>query len=271
MPSRGGRFEGLAPLFPQGRRPSVPNLGWSYAVPSFRRAARSRGRRSAQAGARGQATLWRLMTEFDRRLISGMVQRRRAHCVGLRGRHHRQHGQSRTPRGSAYVLLHQRSFGESSGKTGAWWPCPWQAGWARSPGPWPARPRRRGPGSRRMRQVAEVTVRDGRATGVALADGRRIGARAVAGSVNPKVLYLKLLDPALLPDRTRRRIEGWRCRSGTLPDERGIVRAAALRRDGGRRGGAAGLAKGTSISPPSLPYLEKAYDDARVAGWPRRR
>ena len=38
----------------------------------------------------------------------------------------------------------------------------------------------------------------------------------MAANTNPKLLYLNLLDPAVLPTDFRRRMEGWRCRSGTF-------------------------------------------------------
>jgi phytoene dehydrogenase-like protein len=46
--------------------------------------------------------------------------------------------------------------------------------------------------------------------------GETIGAAAVAAGINPKLLYLDLVDSLALPDGFRRRMENWRCGSGTF-------------------------------------------------------
>src|SRR5207247_1336455 len=56
-------------------------------------------------------------------------------------------------------------------------------------------------------EVVAVRVKAGRATGVALADGCEIEARAVAAGVNPKLLYLRLVEPQALDSEFRSRIE----------------------------------------------------------------
>ena len=43
--------------------------------------------------------------------------------------------------------------------------------------------------------MSSVLVRGGRAYGVALADGEEIHARAVISNADPKITFLKLLDP----------------------------------------------------------------------------
>jgi phytoene dehydrogenase-like protein len=117
--------------------------------------------------------------------------------------------------------------------------------------------------------VAEVETRDGHASGVVLADGRRIAARAVASSVNPKLLFGRLVDPALLPDDFRRRMAAWRCRSGTF---RMNVALAELPRFTGlpaEEAARAAFLQGTINLAPSLGHLERAFDDARRDGWAR--
>jgi len=253
-------IERVAPLFRKVAAQRAPNLGGGLAD-LFAAAGLADDLR--RLGPEGQATLWRLMTSSIGDYLDGWFEgdalKGNFGYEGIIGNMVSPYAQ-----GSAYVLLHH-VFGESSGKTGAWGHARGGMGaitraMASSAAAAGARIETNAP-------VAEVTVRDGRATGVALADGRRIGARAVAGSVNPKVLYLKLLDPALLPDEFRRRIEGWRCRSGTFRMNVALSelpRFAGMAADEAER---AALLKGTINIAPSLPYLEKAYDDARVAGW----
>jgi phytoene dehydrogenase-like protein len=115
--------------------------------------------------------------------------------------------------------------------------------------------------------VREVIVDGDRARGVVLEDGRRIRARVVAANVNPKLLFLGLMDASLLPDDFRHRMQHWRCRSGTFRMNVALSelpRFAAL--DGGDD---EAKLTGTINITPSLAYLERAYDDARASGWAR--
>ncbi|MDX1709607.1 MAG: NAD(P)/FAD-dependent oxidoreductase [Rhodovibrionaceae bacterium] len=166
--------------------------------------------------------------------------------------------------GSAYVLLHH-VFGEVNGKTGAWGHAKGGMGaitqaMARSA-------EEHGVEIELGNGVREVIVDGGRARGVVLDDGRRIHARALAGACNPKLLFLSLMDPGLLPDDFRRRMEGWRCRSGTFRMNvalKELPRFAALSGENDE----AHLTGTINISP-SLDYIEQAYIDARSRGWAR--
>ncbi len=168
--------------------------------------------------------------------------------------------------GSAYLLLHH-AFGELDGTAGAWgYP---RGGMgavsqaiARAAEGFGAHIRVGAP-------VAEVIVENGAAMGVVLADGTAIRARAVAAAVNPRLLFLDLLDSGALEPEFRRRMEGWRCRSGTF---RMNVALAELPRFNGLTGGADdhALLNGTIDISPSLAYLESAYDDAKAGGWARQ-
>src|SRR5262249_33561356 len=64
--------------------------------------------------------------------------------------------------------------------------------------------------------VREVVVERGKACGVVLADGRRLGASAVAANVNPKLLYTAMVQAEALEPDFLRRMRGWRCGSGTF-------------------------------------------------------
>src|SRR6185312_14342613 len=80
--------------------------------------------------------------------------------------------------GSAYVLLHH-VFGEVNGKRGQW-------GHALG-----------GMGAI-TEAVVRVLTRDGSAVGIVLADGSEIASPRVVANVNPKLLYLQLIDAAAL-------------------------------------------------------------------------
>src|SRR5688572_3088366 len=99
--------------------------------------------------------------------------------------------------GTAYVLLHQymgeidgafRSWGLARGGTGAISNA--IAGAARAAGV----------EIRSGVEVAKILVRGDRAAGVVLHDGTEIRANAVASSLDPRLTFLRLLEPGLLPD-----------------------------------------------------------------------
>jgi phytoene dehydrogenase-like protein len=101
-----------------------------------------------------------------------------------------------------------------------------------------------------------------------LADGRTIRAKTVASGVNPKLLFLRLMDPALLPADFRRRMEGWRCRSGTFRMNIALSELPRFTCLNGQDDET--HLKGSINISPSLAYLDQAYDDAKTLGWSRR-
>ena len=64
--------------------------------------------------------------------------------------------------------------------------------------------------------VREVIVERDRAVGVILDNGETIRARYVASSVNPKLLYTRLVPADALPAEFLARIKHWRNGSGTF-------------------------------------------------------
>jgi len=105
-------------------------------------------------------------------------------------------------------------------------------------------------------------VRDGRARAAVLADGTEIAGRAVVANVNPKLLYLTLVEAGELPPEFVERMRGYKCASGTF---RMNVALAALPRftclpEPGPHHGS-GI-----IMAPSLQYMDRAYVDARAGG-----
>lgn len=164
--------------------------------------------------------------------------------------------------GSAYVLLHH-VFGEVNGKRGTWGHA--MGGMGSITQAMATEARARGVEIFAGQSVERVIVGDGRATGIVLADGREIAARRVVANVNPKLLYLQLIDAAVLDDDFRRRIEAYRCASATFRMNVALDRLPAftcLPEDGPH------LRSGIIIGP-SLAYMEGAYFDARRYGWSR--
>jgi phytoene dehydrogenase-like protein len=111
--------------------------------------------------------------------------------------------------------------------------------------------------------VREVLVEKGRAVGVVCDDGQTVRARAVISNLNPKLLFQKMVDPALLPKDFRARIDTYRMGSGTFRMNVALSqlpRFACLPENGDH------LTAGIIIAP-SLAYMDRAYSEARSKGW----
>ncbi len=167
-------------------------------------------------------------------------------------------GGPRSP-GTAYVLLHH-CFGEVNGKRGAWGHA--IGGMGAISEALAAEARRLGVEITCGAGVVRVDVRDGRARAAVLADATEIAGRAVVANVNPKLLYLTLVEAGELPPEFVERMRGYKCASGTF---RMNVALAALPRftclpEPGPHHGS-GI-----IMAPSLQYMDRAYVDARAGG-----
>lgn len=167
--------------------------------------------------------------------------------------------------GSAYVLLHH-VFGEVNGRKGAWGHA--IGGMGAITQAMAAAAAARGTDIRVSSPVREILVEGGRAVGAVTESGEAFRASAVVSSLNPKLLYQQLIDPATLPVAFTERIARWRCGSGTfrmnvalseLPDFACLPgRARAAHHTAG------------IILAPTLAYMEQAWSDARRHGWARR-
>jgi phytoene dehydrogenase-like protein len=164
--------------------------------------------------------------------------------------------------GSAYVMLHH-AFGEVNGKKGVWGHAIGGMG-AISQSISDAA-REHGAEIELGRGVREVIVEKNRAAGVILDDGKTIRARFVASSVNPKLLYTRLIPPQALPEAFLARIGNWRNASGTF---RMNVALDALPSFAALPGTGDHLTAGIILGP-SLGYMDRAWRDAREHGWSR--
>ncbi len=166
--------------------------------------------------------------------------------------------------GTAYVLLHH-VIGEVNGKRGAWGHA--LGGMGAITQAMAREAERRGVEITTECEVAKIVVDERGAQGVQLPDGRVMEARCVVANVNPKLLYQRLLDPAVLEADFRERIRAYRCASATfrmnvalaeLPDFTCLPGTEVQEHH------QAGI-----ILAPSLSYMEQAYFDARVYGCSR--
>ena len=115
--------------------------------------------------------------------------------------------------GSAYVLLHH-ALGEVNGKPGTWGHA--IGGMGQITTLMADEARERGVQIDLDCGVTRILTDAGRVRGVVLQDGREQHARAVAANVDPRLLYLKLLDPQALPDGFLNAIRSYRCGSGSM-------------------------------------------------------
>ncbi len=167
--------------------------------------------------------------------------------------------------GSAYVLLHH-CFGEVNGKKGAWGHA--IGGMGAITQAMASCAAARGAVIRVASPVRQVLIERGRAVGVVTEAGETIRASAIVSNLNPKLLYLRLIDAGELPKDFLARMTRWRCASGTfrmnvalseLPDFTCLPGKSTADHH------TAGI-----ILAPTLSYMEQAYFDARTYGWSRQ-
>ena len=115
--------------------------------------------------------------------------------------------------GTAYVLLHHY-IGEVDGEMAEW--AFVRGGTGGVSAAIAADAREHGAELRTGARVARVMVEGGRATGVALADGTELRARAVVSNAHPKITFCELVDTTQLPPEFVRAIDRYKTRSGTV-------------------------------------------------------
>ncbi len=166
--------------------------------------------------------------------------------------------------GSAYVLMHH-AFGEVNGKRGTWGHA--RGGMGAITQAMAAEARARGVEISTESAVAGIRVKGNRAAAVVLESGEEIEARALAANVNPRTLYLDLLETGVIDEEIRNRMRRYRCGSASfrmnvalseLPDFTCAPGAIAQAHHG------AGI-----IMAPTLAYMDRAHADARAHGWSR--
>jgi phytoene dehydrogenase-like protein len=162
--------------------------------------------------------------------------------------------------GSAYVLLHH-VFGEVNGKRGAWGHA--LGGMGAITQAMAAACVEAGVDIRLDAEVAEVITEKGRAVGVVTASGDTVRARAVVANVHPRLLFDRLVDPAVVPADFRERIGRYASGSGTF---RMNVALSQLPRFTARPTPGDHLTAGIILAP-SLAYMDRAHAEARLNGW----
>ena len=164
--------------------------------------------------------------------------------------------------GSAYVMLHH-AFGEVNGKKGVWGHA--IGGMGAITQAMARAARGHGAEIELDAGVREVIVEGDRAIGVILDNGETLRAKYVASSVNPKLLYTRLMPSGALAPEFLDRITHWRNGSGTF---RMNVALSTLPSFTALPGDGDHLTAGIILAP-SLGYMDRAWQDAREHGWSR--
>jgi phytoene dehydrogenase-like protein len=115
--------------------------------------------------------------------------------------------------------------------------------------------------------VTEIRVKDGTATGVVLASGEEIAAKAVVSNADPKRTLMHLVDPTHLPPDFVQKIKNYRS-MGTVAKINlalsGLPEFTALK----SRGNGNLLQSRIQISP-EIDYLERAFDESKYGSFSR--
>jgi phytoene dehydrogenase-like protein len=109
-------------------------------------------------------------------------------------------------------------------------------------------------------EVQRVIVANGRVTGVALAGGEQVDARAVVSAVDPKTTFLRLVDPIDLTPDFLTKIGNYRA-AGTVAKVN--LALSALPRFSGLGAHDVEPLSGRIHVGPELDYLERAFDHAK--------
>ena len=160
--------------------------------------------------------------------------------------------------GSAYVLLHH-VFGEVNGKKGAWGHA--IGGMGAITQAMLREAEARGVKVRTSQAVASILVSQGRARGVALADGTQVEARCVASNAHPQALLALLEEPG----DWRQPFSGYQSESATFRMNVALAELPDFSSLPGKQPQphhSSGI-----IMAPSLAFMDRAHASARANGW----
>ncbi len=110
-------------------------------------------------------------------------------------------------------------------------------------------------------RVSQVLLRDGRAAGVILENGKQLSAKLVVSSVHPRIAFLDHVGRENLPDGFVHDIEHWKTRSGVVKINLALAELPDFTADPGTN--LQDHHTGSVEMAPSMPYIERAFQDAR--------
>jgi phytoene dehydrogenase-like protein len=115
--------------------------------------------------------------------------------------------------------------------------------------------------------VAEIRVKDGVATGVVLATGEEISAKAVVSNADPKRTLMRLVDPTHLAPDFLQKIKNYRS-LGTVA-KINLALSALPEFPALKAKGNGNLLQGRIQIGPEIDYLERAFDESKYGNFSR--
>ena len=117
-------------------------------------------------------------------------------------------------------------------------------------------------------EVAQILVKHGRVTGVALANGEEIAAKAVVSGADPRRTFLGLLDPVHLPPSFVVKMQNYRCKGTAAKLNLALDALPSFTALKNSSDGNSALAGHIHIGP-GIDYLERAFDDSKYGDFSR--
>ncbi|MBT4493150.1 MAG: NAD(P)/FAD-dependent oxidoreductase, partial [Gammaproteobacteria bacterium] len=161
--------------------------------------------------------------------------------------------------GSAYVLLHH-VIGEVNGKKGQWGHA--RGGMGSISNAMAEEAFSLGVKLETDTTVERVLVENGIARGVVTSTGEKIAADLVIANVNPRLLYLSMLDETDLSTATIQHFQTYKCQSGSFRMNVALSELPNFTADTPGK-----VLTGGIIMAPSLTYMDRAFTDARQRGF----
>jgi phytoene dehydrogenase-like protein len=165
--------------------------------------------------------------------------------------------------GTAYVLLHHY-MGEIDGAMRAWGFA--KGGTGSISEAIASAARSHGAEIQTGARVVQVTVKNGKATGIVLDDGREYTAPVVVSALDPKRTFLELVDEEYLPRDFVSDIERFKIRGSSGKVNLSLSELP----DFTCKPGVNQLHRGAISISPSIDYLERAYDEAKYGSFSSR-
>jgi len=240
--------------------PNLPDGGWLDALPEMLKSA-SVAKRLGALGLTGRRDVLDLFAKSAGDWLDGWFESDPIKALfgfdGVVGAYTSPY----TP-GTAYVLLHH-VFGEVNGRKGVWGHA--LGGMGAITQAMAAACVEQGVDIRLDAPVAEVLTEKGRAVGAVTEAGDVVRGRAVISNLHPRLLFDRLVDPAVVPADFTERMSRYASGSGTF---RMNVALGELPRFTARLEPGDHHTAGIIIAP-SLAYMDRAHAEARLHGWSR--
>ncbi|WP_396593373.1 phytoene desaturase family protein [Brevundimonas sp. R86498] len=241
--------------------PNLPEGGWVEAIPELLKSA-SVARRIGGLDLTGRRDLLDLFTKSAGDWLDGWFESDPVKALFGFDSVVGNYASPYTP-GSAYVLLHH-VFGEVNGKRGVWGHA--LGGMGAITEAMAAACVAQGVEIRLDTEVAAVLTANGRAVGAVTGNGDTVHARVVVSNVHPRLLFERLVDPAVVPADFTERMGRYASGSGTF---RMNVALSELPQFTARPEPGDHHTAGIIIAP-SLAYMDRAHAEARLNGWSGR-